>query len=84
MTVFSVRIPGDLKKKMDDLSSINWSEEVRLYLRQRVQEEQERRNIDPLKLERASKSADDLRLIHKAESGWNSTDELRKWREHRK
>jgi hypothetical protein len=53
MVVFSIKIPEDLKKKMYDLSNINWSEEIRLFLNKRVQEEKKRRNVDPIRLEKA-------------------------------
>ena len=84
MTVFSLRIPEDLKKKMESLSNINWSEEMRLFLSKRIQEEIARRNIDPIRLEKAVKSSNELRKIHIAEENWDSTQELRKWRDQRK
>lgn len=84
MTVFSVRIPEDLKKKMDDLSNINWSEEVRIFLRNRVYDAMTHRIIDPVRLEKAMKSSDELRKIHPAEQNWSSTEELIKWRKRHK
>lgn len=84
MTVFSLRIPEDLKKKMENLSNMNWSEEIRFFLRKRIQEVIARRNIDPIKLENAVKSSNELRKIHIAEENWDSTHELRKWRNQRK
>ena len=84
MDVFSVRIPEDLKNMMDALSSINWSEEIRFFLRQKVQEEMTRRNIDPIKLEKAVESSYKLQEVHTAEEDWDSTKELRKWRDQRR
>jgi len=44
MSVISVRIPGELKKKMDSLRGVvNWSEEIRRFIEKRVREiEQEK------------------------------------------
>lgn len=84
MTVFSLRIPEDLKKKMESLSNINWSEEIRFFLSKRIQEELARRNIDPIRLEHAVKSSNELRKVHIAGENWDSTQELRKWRDQRK
>ena len=84
LTVFSVRIPEDLKQKMDELSNINWSEEVRIFLRNRVHDAMTHRRIDPVRLEMAMKSTDELRKIHPAEQNWNSTEELSKWRNRHK
>lgn len=84
MTVFSLRIPEDLKKKMESLSNINWSEEIRFFLSIRIQEEIACRNIDPMRLERAVKSSNELKKIHIAEENWDSTQELKKWRDQRR
>jgi hypothetical protein len=44
MSVICVRIPGELKKKMDSLRGVvNWSEEIRRFIEKRVREiEQEK------------------------------------------
>ncbi len=45
----SFRIPKELKKRMDALRcSVNWSEEVRRFLEQRVRELEQLRAIDEL------------------------------------
>ncbi|MHA1169567.1 MAG: hypothetical protein ACTSP4_13390 [Candidatus Hodarchaeales archaeon] len=84
MTVISVRIPEEMKKEIDRLSYINWSEEIRRYLNKRIREESNSRNIDAVRLEKAVNVVNRLRKLHGAEEKWNSTRELRKWRQQRK
>ncbi len=36
--VISVRIPRELKEKMDKLKHINWSEEIREFIRRKIEE----------------------------------------------
>jgi hypothetical protein len=78
MPTMSTKIPEDLKKRIEKLSHINWSEVMRFAVLKRVEEE-EKRNMD-----RNRKSIDQSiqnmdRLRRKAQG--NSTKELRAWRE---
>ncbi len=45
MAVVTVRIPDELKVKMKELD-INWSEEIREFIRRRIDEEERRRKIN--------------------------------------
>ncbi|UXD21245.1 hypothetical protein IPA_01765 [Ignicoccus pacificus DSM 13166] len=51
--VFSVRIPKELKEKMEKMN-VNWAEEVRRFLEQRVKEEEEKKVMEELKAFRSS------------------------------
>ncbi len=45
----SIRVPKELKKKMDELrSTINWSEEIRRYLERRIKEYEQLKAIEEL------------------------------------
>jgi hypothetical protein len=44
MPVITVRIPDDLKAKMKRFN-VNWSEEVRRFIVQRIEEEERKRNL---------------------------------------
>jgi len=45
MAVVTVRVPDELKVKMKELD-INWSEEIREFIRRRIDEEERRRKIN--------------------------------------
>ena len=44
MSVITVRVPDELKLKMKELD-INWSEEIREFIRRRIDEEERRKKI---------------------------------------
>ncbi|ALV61793.1 hypothetical protein ADU37_CDS00940 [Thermococcus sp. 2319x1] len=44
MAVITVRIPDEIKAKMKGIS-INWSEEIRRFIIQRIEEEERRKNL---------------------------------------
>ena len=44
MAVITVRVPDELKLKMKELN-INWSKEIREFIRRRIDEEERRRKI---------------------------------------
>ena len=44
MAVITVRVPDELKLKMKELD-INWSEEIREFIRRRIDEEERRKKI---------------------------------------
>ncbi|RLE86884.1 MAG: CopG family transcriptional regulator [Thermoprotei archaeon] len=49
MSVISVRIPRELKKKMDSLRGVvNWSEEVRRFIERRIREIEQEKAIEEL------------------------------------
>ena len=63
---------------MKRLPHVNWSEVVRGAIIERLKEEERRRVIDVSKLHEAAKLTDSVR---KKYPGWDSTEEIRAWRE---
>ena len=56
MAIVTVRVPDELKLKMKELD-INWSEEIREFIRRRIDEEERKRRIqEALELAKASGS----------------------------
>ncbi len=51
--VFSVRIPKELKERMERLN-VNWAEEVRRFLEKRVEEEERRELLEEIRSFRES------------------------------
>ena len=45
MAIVTVRVPDELKVKMKELD-INWSEEIREFIRRRIDEEERRRKMN--------------------------------------
>ncbi len=72
MAIISVRVPDDLKRKMEELSWINWSEIIRLAIQSVVNQELGR------ELAKSVLITESLR--RKAPKGWDSVKEIRKWR----
>lgn len=73
MSIFSLRLPKELREKMKKMAHINWSEILRSVIEETIEAENsknlalavlfnERHQINP-------------------DPHWNSTDEIRKWRE---
>jgi len=75
MAIISVRVSEDIKKRMDKLRHINWSEVIRRAII-KVLEEEEGRN-----LARAVLLNEKIRK--KAPEGWDSVEVIRFWRERR-
>lgn len=81
MEVVSVKVDKQIKDKMRRLSNVNWSEVIREALVKKIQQELSRtRTVDRKSLLEASSIADRMR---KASAHWNSTEEIRKWRQTR-
>ncbi|RMF90485.1 MAG: hypothetical protein D6733_03650 [Methanobacteriota archaeon] len=80
MPVISLRIDEKTKRKMSRLKHINWSQVIREGILQKIEEEEKRR-IDRALLSQAVKEND--RLKRKV-PGYDSTLEIRKWREARR
>ncbi|MDA8054058.1 MAG: hypothetical protein M0Z77_00225 [Thermoplasmatales archaeon] len=79
MEIISTKIEKDTKEKMRKFSYINWSEVIRESIRARIEEEESRtRAIDRNKIKEAMSIAASVR---KPSKGWNSTEEIRKWRD---
>jgi hypothetical protein len=77
MPIFTVRVDEELKRKMNDLKEVNWSEVTRAAIEEKVREMEMWRRVDVQRLKLASTETDDLR--RKVE-GWSSTSEIRRWR----
>ena len=82
MSVISVRIDEQTRRKMKLLSHLNWSEVIRQAIIQKIKEEENRkRRLDPKMLKEAAEITDKIR---KPSPSWSSTEEIRKWRNLRK
>lgn len=79
MPIITVRIDEDMKRKMEELRHINWSEVIRSAIARRIEEEM-RRRIDRRRLLWASATTESLR---RRAIGWSSVEEIRRWRESR-
>ncbi|RLG40182.1 MAG: hypothetical protein DRN78_05810 [Thermoproteota archaeon] len=79
--VVSFRIDRKIKRKMDELKHINWSEIVRRAIIETIRrEETKNRKKDLTKVRRAALRSE--RLSRKVD-GWSSVEEIRRWRERR-
>lgn len=79
MAVVSIRVDEQLKRKMERLRHVNWSELIRSAISAKVrQEELSERHVSPESLLRAKTITDKLR---RPSPGWNSVEEIRKWRD---
>ena len=75
MAIISIKVSDEIKRRMDRLKHINWSEVIRRAIIKTLEEE-ERRN-----LARAVLLSEKIRK--KAPKGWSSVETIRYWREHR-
>ena len=75
MTSISIRVPDEIKRKLNKLSHINWSEELREVILKIINQE-ENKNIAEALL-----SNEELRKD--APSKWDSTELIRNWRDNR-
>jgi metal-responsive CopG/Arc/MetJ family transcriptional regulator len=79
MDVVSVKVDKKVKDKMKKLSNVNWSEIIRQALAKKIQEEESKvRIFDTESLQEAAAITDRMR---KASKRWNSTEEIRRWRQ---
>ena len=80
--VVSFRIDEKLKRRMEKLKHINWSDIVRKAIQETIKREEERlrrkKNVQKVK----EALARNIALERKVE-GWSSVEEIRKWRERR-
>lgn len=82
MSVISVRLDEETRRKMKRLAYLNWSEIIRQAIAQKIKEEEnKKRRLDPRMLKNAAEITDRIR---RPSPGWSSTEEIRKWRESRK
>ncbi len=82
MEVVSVKVDSDMKERMRRLSHVNWSETIRRAIESTIEEEElKERNVDPRDVREARLMADSIR---RPSRGWDSTREIRKWRDRRR
>jgi hypothetical protein len=78
MPTMSTKIPETLKKRIEKLSHINWSEVMRTAVLKKVEEEEKRiMERDRKLIDQTIQKMDQLRRKAKG----NTTKELRAWRE---
>ena len=75
MTNISVRIDPELKKKMDSLKHLNWSEIIRKSIKSEIQNENE--------INKAKAVLLNEKIRKKAPENFNSLDIIRRFREER-
>jgi len=75
MTNISVRIDPELKKKMDSLKHLNWSEIIRKAIKSEIQNENE--------INKAKAVLLNEKIRKKAPENFNSLDIIRRFREER-
>ncbi len=82
MEVVSAKVDKQVRDKMRKLGHVNWSEVIRSALITKIKEEEAKlRSVDKASLIEASSATDRIR---KSSKGWNSTEEIRRWREARR
>jgi len=84
MDVTSVRLDSGMKGRMASLKDVNWAEVIRGALQERIEVEEElRRPIDRARARRAARGIDAIRN-DLPPLRFDSTTEVRRWRESRK
>jgi hypothetical protein len=83
MDRMSVRIDSETKHRMEDLGDVNWAEVIRRAVRERIELEDElRRPVNRRRTLRAMRAMDDIRS--RTNGRFDSTKEIRKWRNSRR
>jgi len=85
LTVITVRVPEELKKRLKMFPDINWSEVVRQAIEARVRLEMAKRMVkDKGRLSRAFQIQDRIAAKTSRYRGeWSGTEVIRWWRRHR-
>jgi hypothetical protein len=84
MDVMSIRIDPEIRRRMADLDDVNWAEVIRATLKERLELEEElRRPIDQRRALRGTRGIDRIRR-KLGSAQFDSTREVRKWRDSRK
>ncbi|ACP38926.1 hypothetical protein [Saccharolobus islandicus] len=80
MPIISIRIDDELKKKMDELSYINWSEVIRRKIEEVIEEEErkKKRGKDYKRIAEASIKSYEFFLNY---GGKKSEEVIREWRD---
>ncbi len=86
MAIITVRLPDKLKKQMQKLRHVNWSQTVRKSIEERVALEAAQRGKDKIRMREASGRIDELFESVKQRYGtinYDSSETVRIWREAR-
>lgn len=86
VTSITIRVPDELRKRMRDLSTINWSEVARRAIESRVAREMAREEKDRGAISEAGKRIDGIYERLRAEHGtipFDSSATVREWRDRR-
>ena len=75
MPMISFRVSEELKRRMEELKHINWSEVLRKAILETLEREQGANLAKAVLINE--------RIRKKPPKGWNSTKTIRFWREHR-
>ena len=78
--VISARVDEETRRRMKRLPHINWSQVIRDAIGEKIREEERRPHVDPRELREAAAITDRVRA---PSPGWDSTEEVRRWRERR-
>jgi Arc/MetJ-type ribon-helix-helix transcriptional regulator len=80
MPIISIRVDDELKKKMDELSYINWSEVIRRKIEEVIEEEERKKKIkkDYKRIAEASLKSYEFFLSY---GGKKSEEVVREWRD---
>ena len=70
MSNVTIRVPEDLKRRMEELQEVNWSEVARRAFEETVQRQEMRRAADGIR---------ELRKLSSPE--WDGAAEIRRWRD---
>lgn len=82
MEVVSVKVDKETRERMRRLSRVNWSETIRRAIEQAIEfEEFRERHVDPKDIEQGLAMAS---AVRRTAGGWDSTREIREWRDRRK
>lgn len=71
----------ETRRRMRRLPFINWSEVIREAIIEKLRKEERSRDVDVKKLQEAARTTDSIRW---SSPGWDSTEEIRRWRERRR
>mgnify|MGYP006268835811 CR=1 FL=1 len=85
-TSITIRIPEDLKRKMNRIKKVNWSEVVRRAIADRLKMEEKLKTKNWELVARASKKSDEIRESLEmicGKSDYDSSETIRGWRDAR-
>ncbi|MHB1440710.1 MAG: hypothetical protein ACYCSO_06775 [Cuniculiplasma sp.] len=79
MEIITARIDKETKEKMKKFSYINWSDVIRESVLKRLKDEESKERV--IDKEAVAEGITKAAMIRKSSIGWNSTEEIRKWRD---